>query len=52
MPILYCRMIEHDARSCHDAQQQNLHGTLDKWVTVAYTDTVTIGNCNTLENVT
>lgn len=47
MPILYCRMIEHNARRCHEANLTNLHGTLDKWVSVAYTDTMTIGNDNT-----
>ena len=26
---------------------RNLHGRLDKWLSVAYTGNVTIGNCNT-----
>ena len=37
MPILYCRMMEHDASGCHDANNRNLHGRLDKWLSVAYT---------------
>ena len=43
MPILYCRMIEHDASGCHDANNRNLHGRLDKWVSVTYTGTMMIG---------
>jgi len=29
-------MIEHDASGCHDANRRNLHGRLDKWVSVAH----------------
>jgi hypothetical protein len=52
MPILYLRMIEHNARRCHEANNRNLHGTLDKWVSVAYTGTVRLEPVTLLENVT
>ena len=45
-------MIEHDASCCHEAKNRNPHGTLDKWLSVAYTGNVTIGQCNTFGEYT
>jgi hypothetical protein len=45
-------MIEHDASGSQEANTGNLRGRLDKWVSVAYTGIVMIGNCNTFGECT